>query len=397
MNKVIKIKKIIRRVYISTKEAFRRNIPSTFYRIFCFLPINSKLAVFESYRGESFSGNPKYIQKELSRRDSSFKCIAFVRNPELYSDLNDEVFYIKRLSIKYIYYLSRAKYVVNNVNYPDFLKKREGTYHVQTMHGTPLKLMGADLIDNPEYAYKQNLLGLFSRSKRWDLLVSPNNYTTKIFKRVFRYEGEVLECGYPRNDILVNGVKDKSQRLEIRNKLGIDNDKKVILFAPTWRESSSPSDIRESLNLDFEKLQQLLSKDSVIILRLHHLVSSNLDVSRYKGFIYDFSDYPDSQELLVASDMLISDYSSIMFDYLNYQKPVVLYLHDYDSYLKDRGVYFDIRTSGVGRVSYTFEELVDNLASHDFEFDAQQSVVTEFCHAESGVASGTVVTRMLEN
>ncbi|KZX55609.1 hypothetical protein A3712_06935 [Vibrio sp. HI00D65] len=367
------------------------------FDIFSILPINNKLAVFESYRGESFSGNPKYIQKELSRRDSSFKCVAFVRNPELYNDLNDEVLYIKRLSIKYIYYLSRAKYVVNNVNYPDFLKKREGTYHVQTMHGTPLKLMGADLIDNPEYTYKQNLLGLFSRSKRWDLLVSPNSYTTKIFKRVFRYEGEVLECGYPRNDILVNSAKSNSQRLEIRNKLGLDNDKKVILFAPTWRESSSPSDIRESLNLDFEKLHQLLSKDSVIILRLHHLVSSNLDVSRYKGFIYDFSDYPDSQELLVASDMLISDYSSIMFDYLNYRKPVVLYLHDYDSYLKDRGVYFDIRTSGIGRVSYTFDELVDNLASHDFEFDTRQSVVTEFCHAESGVASSTVVARMLEN
>lgn len=387
----------LKRIAKRSLSKFRREIPSLIYKVFSILPVKRDLAVFESYRGESFSGNPKYIQKELSRRDCSIKCVAFVRSPELYRNCDSEILYIKRLSIKYIYYLSRAKYLVNNVNYPDFLKKREGTYHVQTMHGTPLKLMGADLIDNPVYTYKQNLLGLFSRSKRWDLLVSPNGYTTKIFKRVFRYEGEVLECGYPRNDILVNSVKDLSKRAEIRSKLGLDCDKKVILFAPTWRESSSPSDIHESLNLDFEKLQQLLSKDSVIILRLHHLVSSNLDVSRYKGFIYDFSDYPDSQELLVASDMLISDYSSIMFDYLNYQKPVVLYLHDYDSYLKDRGVYFDIRTSGIGRVSYTFDELVDNLASHDFEFDTQQSVVTEFCHAESGVASSTVVARMLEN
>lgn len=390
-----KFVKKLKRILKASIGKGKKLLPSLCFKTFCILPVRKDIAVFESYRGESFSGNPKYILLEIQKR-KSIRCIAFVNNPTVYQNDYQNIRFVKRLSVEYIYWLARAKYVVNNVNYPDFLQKREGTYHVQTMHGTPLKLMGSDLISKTNYAYKQNLLGLFNRSKRWDLLVSPNQYTTEIFTRVFRYRGDVLECGYPRNDILVNNVNNDVMKSEMKAKLGLDADKKVILFAPTWRESSSNVDIESSLNIDFQALKDELSHEYVVILRLHHLVSDNLDVSDYEGFIYDLSDYPDSQELLIATDLLVTDYSSIMFDYLNYKKTLVLYLHDYDEYMEDRGAYFDIRKSSPGKIAYNFEELLKILATPDLNLDCNQEVYDKFCHAETGTASKQVVERMLE-
>lgn len=391
-----KILKVVKRFIKIGKKKVKQNLPHLFFNIFSLLPVRNNLAVFESYRGESFSGNPKYILMELKKR-TNIKCVVFVNEPTQYEDQHEDIFFVKRLSISYIYWLARAKYVVNNVNYPDFLQKRKGTYHVQTMHGTPLKLMGVDLINKSTYAYKQNLLGLFTRSKRWDLLVSPNSYTSEIFKRVFKYRGEVLECGYPRNDILVNNVENKNLMNSLKVKLGLDINKKVVLFAPTWRESSSLQDIQESLNMNFETLQESLSDEYVVVLRLHHLVSKSVDITKYKGFLYDLSKYSDSQELLIASDVLVTDYSSIMFDYLNYKKDIILYLHDYDDYMTDRGAYFDVRKFSPGNIAYDFDELLEKIINLNDTSEVNEEFFDKFCHVENGIAAEKVVDHMLKN
>src|SRR5699024_4673292 len=141
---------------------------------------------------------------------------------------------VKRFSLRYFYYLARAKYWVSNIRLPKYLDKRDGNIYLQTWHGTPLKTLVLDQKDihSADPNYKRNF---FNQSRRWDYLSSPNQYSSDIFRRAFRFDGKMLEFGYPRNDILYNENNAQSiQRL--KEKMEIPTEKKVILYAPTWRD-----------------------------------------------------------------------------------------------------------------------------------------------------------------
>src|SRR5699024_2294809 len=130
--------------------------------------------------------------------------------------------------------------------------------------------------------YKQNFL---LSTKKWDYLVSPNAYSTEIFERAFQFTGTMIESGYPRNDILINANNEETIAA-IKKRCGLPADKKVILYAPTWRDNQfyDIGKYKFDLQLDFERLRQELGEDYIIVLRLHYLVAEKLDLSGYDGF-----------------------------------------------------------------------------------------------------------------
>ena len=169
----------------------------------------------------------------------------------------------------------------------------------------------------------------------------------------------------PRNDVLWDAGEDDKRVL--KEKLGIGAGKKVILYAPTWRDSDNGGKTYEiKPPIDFDRWKTELGDEYVVLFRAHHITTKVLDV-RFDDFIRDVSDYPDVNELMIASDLLITDYSAIAFDYSILCRPILCYAYDYDTYLADRGTYFDMDEKYPNKSFKTEDQLLDHIKSLNFE------------------------------
>ena len=260
--------------------------------------VSSKLfgIVNKSFRGDFYTDSPKYIYEYLLEKYGKNYDYVWIMNDN--KDIPGNPKTCKRFSLKYYYYMATAKYWVINRRQARRLKKRDEQIILSTWHGTPLKRLGLDL-ENIYYSSPKTKIIFYNTAKVWDYLVSPNRYTTNILRSAFGYEGEMLETGYPRNDILYNADDGKIE--DIKSRLNIPKNKKVILYAPTFRDKSFESETIESeliLNFDLNKLKDEISDEYVIIIRAHYYVSSKLDLTNYEGFAFDYSSYDDIAEFI---------------------------------------------------------------------------------------------------
>ena len=221
--------------------------------------------------------------------------------------------------------------------------------YVQCWHGTPLKRLGYDLesSDNVMNSGSEIREKYRSDAKKFSYIVSPSPFTTEKFASAWNLvktnqTHKIIEEGYPRNDRLINTTPE--ERTELRKKLGVD-DKKVILYAPTWRDNqhTSGEGYTYKTEVDFDKLREELGDEYVILFRAHYLVANSFDFDKYKGFVKDVSSYSDINELYIAADILVTDYSSVFFDYANLRKPVIFYMYDLEQYANElRGFYISL-------------------------------------------------------
>lgn len=364
--------------------------------IFLKLPIKKKQVFFESFAGKGYSDNPKYIYEYLLHEKPEYKFVWSFNESMVVPGKSKQV---KRGSLRYLYFLARSKYWVINARMPNDIDKRDETVYLQTWHGTPLKKLAGDLENvfmpgtNPT-TYKRNF---GNETAKWDYLVSPNSYSSQIFKRAFWFDKELLEFGYPRNDILYNRNNENDlDQLKIR--LKIPMDKKVILYAPTWRDDEyfSTGKYRFSIKLNLRKMQESLGEQYIIILRMHYLIASQLDISKYKGFVYDFSTYDDITELYLISDMLVTDYSSVFFDYANLKRPVLFYMYDLEKYRDQlRGFYLDIEKDLPGPIMKNTEQVIEtikniNQVKNEYK-ERYEEFYRNFCEWDDGNASKNIV------
>ena len=323
------------------------------YPFFTKLPQKKKMIMFESYWGRSYSCNPKAMYEYIDENHPEYKCIWSLNNP--YDEIKGKAVKVKRNSWRYFYYLARSKYFINNVNWPNEYIKRDTSIEIQTLHGTFLKTMGLDVED--ELKTKAQLEGFKKRHGRWDYLVSPSSFMTKTSKRVFEFNKEMLEFGFPRNDLLVNANDHTDFASRLKEKLNIPADKKVILYAPTYRNKSG-----FNFELDIKEMREKLSDDYILLVRLHYFVAKSLDLDEVEDFVINVCNYPDVQELLLITDVLITDYSSIMFDYANLNRPMIFFTYDLE-YYRDvlRGMYLDFEKEAPGKLCKKTDELIESL------------------------------------
>lgn len=354
----------------------------------------------ESFFGKSYSDSPKYVYEYLCNNyPGQFRFIWVIdkKNTEI-PFKNTKV---KRFSIRYVYYLARCKYYVFNGRQPEWIKKRAGNVFLQTWHGTPLKRLVFDLEDinasTPQYK-KQT----YRQSRSWDYLIAPNQYSSDIFRRCFRYDKVMLETGYPRNDILHHENKDQLAH-QIKTKLGIPKDKKIVLYAPTWRDDEYyvKGQYKFSLKLNLKLLQEELGSEYVIILRTHYFIADSLDVTGLEDFAYNLSNYDDISELYLISDILITDYSSVFFDYANLKRPMLFFTYDLEKY-RDvlRGFYIDIEEELPGPLLFTTEDIIAairNIDNLQLEYQEKYTAFYEkFCSWEDGQASRKVANAVFK-
>lgn len=399
-------KKVIKsEIYLTLFKRFRKSkqyFPTMklAYRIMRrLLPVDEKLILFESGLGRQYSDSPKVIYEELVKRNLDYKFI-WVSNARIkFRNLNTKR--IKRLSPSYYYYLARSKYWINNQNFPKYIKKGKENVYLQTWHGTPLKKMVNDL-DSVVGRADDYLESVTRLANDWDYLISPSQYATEKFSSAFKYENEIIEAGYPRNDLFFDDVKHEKV-LDIKSILNIPKDKKVVLYAPTFRDNEKQSNkFTLDLQLDLEKMKAKLGNDYIVLVRLHVIVKNDLKVSEeLADFVINVSKYHDMQELLLLADVLITDYSSSMFDFANTKKPMIFYTYDLEEYRDDiRGFYIDFENEAPGPLVKNTVEVIESLKNIENVNKNYQEKYNEFskkyCQFEDGRATKRVVDRVFD-
>ena len=322
---------------------------------------DDQLIIFESNFGKIYGAQPKYIYEELLKQKRVFRAVWVYQGKETHKNIPGHVVQVHRGSQEYFEYLAKAKYWVNNIRFTVTYKPK-GTIYLNTWHGTPLKRLGLDIeVEGPEAEARENFL---KESRNWDYLLAQNEFAAKTLKRAFDVKGKVLTYGYPANEIFYTDNLQQSAEA-IRKKLSLPEDKKVILYAPTWRDDLRKGNKWEysfNLQLNLNRMQDELGREYILLLRLHHLVSDKLNFEKYSKFVYDVSQYDDTSEILAISDILITDYSSIFFDYGSLKRPILFYMYDYEKYVsKLRGFYLDTDKDLPGEVIHTFDRLMDRL------------------------------------
>ena len=362
-------------------------------------PLDSNTIVFESGQGKQFGDSPRAIYEELIRRGDTRRKVWVYNKPLPFADEHTVV--VKRHSPAFFWYLATAKYWINNHNFPNYIHRRKGGLYIQTWHGTPLKRMFLD---------QENFFGrdagyidrVKEASAQWNALVSPSPYATRAMQSSYGYTGPVYEIGYPRNDIL--RAEDREQiGVSVRQQLGIPSSKTVVLYAPTFRDDQPTSKGRFAFEWPFslEEFTRELGPDVVLIVRTHVLNSTKLEIPAHlQDSVKDASNYPDIQQLFLASDMLVTDYSSSFFDFSVLQRPIVFFAYDLEKYRDQlRGFYLDYNTDLPGPITRTPQELFNAIRNMMTMDDDQRRQLREFAERfapnDDGNASGRVIDRLL--
>ncbi|MGA5323545.1 CDP-glycerol glycerophosphotransferase family protein [Streptomyces seoulensis] len=358
-------------------------------------PLDPDLAVFAAYWDRGVACNPAAIAAKLAELAPHIHPVWVVtkENAALLPHGTDHVIPGTR---RYWETLATAKYLVNNVNFPNAVVKRPGSVHLQTHHGTPLKRMGLDQREHPAAAQGLDFAALLSRIDKWDYSVSANSHSTRMWERAYPARYTSLDHGYPRNDVFYTATADDVRAA--RERLGIAPGRTAVLYAPTHRDYEAGFTPR----LDLATLADRLGEDTVLLVRAHYFygggAASPLTGLRRTGRIIDVSTYDPVEELCLAADVLVTDYSSIMFDYANLDRPIVVHADDWETYRTTRGVYFDLMAEAPGRVARTQEELTEILTSGAWRDETAAKARTafrrRFCEFDDGRAAERVVRRV---
>lgn len=362
-----------RRAFNWVQMARRRH----YYNQICSkVPVNERLVVFESFLGKQYSCSPRAIY-EAMLADPRFDGYTFAwvsRTPErLRAQIAGErTFVVRYLTRRYLRVMAQAKYWVTNWRLNEALTKRDGQVVIQTWHGTPLKKIGMDLQieGNATTSQKKGHLSYLNDARKYDFFVSPSAFCTKVFSSAFGLDqlgktDVLIETGYPRNDRLFSYTQDEVA--DIRERLSIEPGKKVVLYAPTWRDNQHKIGVGYTFDPveHTEKFLDSISDDYVVIVRLHYLVANKINLSRFGSKVKNCSKWPDINDLYLISDVLITDYSSVFFDYANLRRPILFYMYDLDEYSTQvRDFYLDLDTLP-GPIVKTQEELLDALGRLD--------------------------------
>ncbi len=341
-------------------------------RLFNLFPIKNNKIIFSNFSGKGFGDNPKYIFLELNSRKCSYDYVWILKNDYDKKTLPPNVRYVMYNSIRYFYDMCTAKIWIDNHRKIIDLKKRKEQFYIQTWHGgIALKKIEKDVENVLDHNYIKQAV---HDSKMIDLMISNSEFCSKMYKRAFWYEGEILECGSPRNDIffMKNGTEFKGR---IKKKINIPLNKKIALYAPTFRKDENV----DCYNIDYDKLKMSLKNkfggEWIIALRLHPNISNKSSKMNIPKDVVDVSNYSDVYELLFISDVLLTDYSSIMYEFSLLYKPVFLFASDLNDYLRDRGLYFDYDKLPYPS-SFNNEQLAERIA--EFDIDKYKKSVEKF-------------------
>ncbi|MFI1163448.1 CDP-glycerol glycerophosphotransferase family protein [Streptomyces sp. NPDC020801] len=374
------------------KSAYNR-----LYRLHLRRPVDENLAVYAAYWNRGVACNPAAIYHKAKELAPNVHGVWVVKRDAV-ETVPAGVDYVVANSPRYWEVMARAKYLINNVNFPNDFVKRPDQVHLQTHHGTPLKQMGIDQQRFPAAAKNMSFGKMLERADKWDLSLTSNQHSTEIWERVYPCAFEGIEYGYPRNDVYFEATAEDVAR--IRGELGIEEGKTAVLYCPTVRDYQKGYVPR----IDLERFCRELGPNHVVLVRTHYFYGADpeLEALQQRGLIKDVSRYPVVEDLCLAADALITDYSSIMFDYACLDRPIVTYADDWEVYSRARGVYFDVLSGQPGETpgatATTEDELIEVFRSGAWNSsraaELRAAFRERFVQFDDGHAAERVVRRL---
>lgn len=307
--------------------------------VFVLFPIQKNKIVFCNFYGKGFGDNGKYIVEEIIKQGLDYDVVWLLRKELIgKAKIPTQVRIIAYGGVRGLYELATAKLWIDNCRKKYYSHKKKNQYYIQTWHGSfGIKKCEKDVEDKLSEKYVK---AAKMDSKMADLFLSNGNFISGLYKKSFWYDGEILESGSPRNDIMFQ------DRVQVRKKVcqyfNLSDETKIAIYAPSFRKSYDAN----IFNLDYEGCMNALKEkydgEWVMLVRLHPNISERADELRYDNKTYNATYYEDMQELLAAADILISDYSSSMIDFALKGYPCFLYVPDIEDYMKDRDFYFKL-------------------------------------------------------
>jgi CDP-glycerol glycerophosphotransferase len=387
-SRIREIERKIQRVITSRKTKI-----AVFNRLLTRFPVRAGTAVFESHLGRQYSDNPRYIYEELCR--SSARLDATWSYASTRRGFPKDATLVRRGSWAYYLALARAEFWVDNQGFPEGLRKRRGTTYLQTWHGSAYKLMGLDQpkLKSGAWAEQQRLR---RKVERFDCFLVRSQHDVDTLVKGLGVTAELLPVGYPRNDALITGG-DLGEIEALRQELGLDDGRKIVLYAPTFRTDTDGEPLRELRpSFDLAHFTAELGDSMILLVRPHYLCTVSLPPGT-RHAVRDVGQVADLTSLLLLSDALVTDYSSIMFDYALLDRPMVFFTPDEDEMAQVRGSYFDLARHAPGPIVNTEAALLATLSDlgavrHAY---AQRRLrfVERFGEYDRGAASRAIVDR----
>ncbi len=323
----------------------------SFFHIF---PVKKNRITFISFSGSNYTCNPKYIFQEMLKHDCNYEYIWILNNNNANLQ-NCKVVPYK--SFKFYYYLLTSKLIVSNYSISPKFPIRKKQILFNTWHGGgAYKKVGVTKIHKEQKRIRK-VFDILSKETSY-FLSSCKIDSQTIMETFYLPKEKVLDVGYPRNDIFFNkSINLSAERERICKQLSINPNDKILLVAPTFKGEPGFGKAKDNFSLDIQKICSVLSKkfegNFVCIYRGHYYVNKEIPENCING-----NDYPDMQELLLISDVLITDYSSAMWDFSFTYKPCFLYVPDLIEYSKTQEFYVPIEKWGFD-YALTEEELID--------------------------------------
>lgn len=369
-----------------------KNIISFFLnKLFAIFPIVPNKIVFESGR-DLIDGNAKAIYNYIKKNDiNNYRTIWLVTKSTDVSDIdtNDYAYY---KTLKGLYHLSTAKYLLKNQSIGEIITKKKGQIYIQLFHGNGvMKKQGYDVNETIERP-------VVSHAKEWDYYIANDENDEKTIRSATGYNGKIEILGMAAVDTVINNCKDEQKKQNVLKHLNINNSKKNILYAPTFRDYDLDKNI---INIPIKELSKL--KDYNIIIRLHPLVRTKVDKSLFNldNFI-NGCNYPDVSDILAITDILITDYSSVFYEYMPKNSPIIFYPYDYDKYVALRGgFYVDYKKELPGPICYTEKELLNVIKKIDEIYpqyiEKRRKFNKKYNNLSDGKASERLVNNLINN
>ncbi|MFF0361540.1 bifunctional glycosyltransferase/CDP-glycerol:glycerophosphate glycerophosphotransferase [Streptomyces fungicidicus] len=363
-------------------------------------PLDPGLVVYSAFSHRGVLGDPAAVHRAAREIAPHLRGVWVLADEERAAGLPPDTEYVLLDSPGYRRVTERATFFVNNVNWPGSLVKRPGSVHIHTHLGTPLKYMGADLLDRPGARHGTDVPRMLRRADRWDYSLVANRHSELVWERAYPCHFTSVRTGSPRNDALAGAGPDSGRA--VRERLGIPEGDTVVLYAPTRRDYRRDGLVER---IDYARFAADLGEGRTLVVRLHPSLAAGparglgLAELHRRGVLVDATDEPEAADVLLAADVLVTDYSALMFDYAVLDRPIVIHADDWAAYRASRGAYLDITAEAPGHVARSYPELAwlfDSGTWRDAEAARLRSAFRKrYCEFDDGRAAERVVRTLM--
>lgn len=330
------------------------------------------------YTMGGYSGHGKYIAEQLLKIRKDLEIVWLVTDTSFKVPEGISMACIKN-ERRFWEELSTAKVWIYDDMVPPYIKKKREQIYIQVKHwaSITLKTFGFALT---RFRQEEHQIAICEHNaKMIDYIITGSEFDSRTCRVGFGCNGKIVELGSARSDAV---FLQQENRKKVSQIYAIQSKQQILLYAPTFRCEKGVEYTPQagSIELEFETLKNCLDNtfggDWIVLLRLHPVVAKESKNIVKPPYVIDVSDYPDSQELVAASDILITDYSSIMFEPAFVKKPVFLFATDRKEYINgERELLIDYDTLPFP-ISESNEELVQKI--HEFNQQEYEEAVTQF-------------------